>query len=58
MTDKSRLFRQLACSDMVRKAAQAKHQPIPNDDRIDALLKRLAEAGEARENGVPSQPSN
>jgi hypothetical protein len=44
MTDKSHVFRQLACSDMVRKAAQANHQPIPNDGRIDALLQRLSQA--------------
>ncbi|RVP47809.1 hypothetical protein [Sinorhizobium medicae] len=49
MADNSHVFRQLACSDMVRKAAQAhvKHQPIPNDDRIDSLLERLSQA-EAR----------
>jgi hypothetical protein len=29
---------------MVRKAAQANHQPIPNDARIDALLQRLSQA--------------
>lgn len=44
MTDRSHVFRQLACSDMVRKAAQANHQPIPNDARIDALLQRLSQA--------------
>ncbi len=44
MTDRSHVFRQLACSDMVRKAAQANHQPIPNDGRIDALLQRLSQA--------------
>ena len=44
MTDRSHAFRQLACSDMVRKAAQASHQPIPNDGRIDALLQRLSQA--------------
>jgi len=49
MTDNIALFRQVACSDMVRKAAQAhvKHQPIPNDDRINSLLERLSQA-EAR----------
>jgi len=49
MADNSHVFRQLACSDMVRKAAQAnvKHQPIPNDDRIASLLERLSQA-EAR----------
>jgi len=49
MTDRSHIFRQLACSDMVRKAAQAhvKHQPIQNDDRINSLLERLSQA-EAR----------
>lgn len=44
MTDRTHVFRQLACSDMVRKAAQANHQPIPNDARIDALLHRLSQA--------------
>ena len=44
MTDRSHMFRQLACSDMVRKAAQANHQPIPDDGRIDALLQRLSQA--------------
>lgn len=44
MTDNSHVFRQLACSDMVRKAAQANHQPILNDGRIDALLQRLSHA--------------
>lgn len=44
MTDRSHVFRQLACSDMVCKAAQANHQPIPNDARIDALLQRLSQA--------------
>ena len=44
MPDRSHVFRQLACSDMVRKAAQANHQPIPNDGRIDALLQRLSQA--------------
>lgn len=44
MTDRSHMFRQLACSDMVRKAAQANHQPIPDDGRIDALLQRLSAA--------------
>lgn len=46
MANNSHVFRQLACSDMVRKAAQAhvKHQPIPNDDRIDSLLERLSQA--------------
>jgi hypothetical protein len=49
MADNSHVFRQLACSDMVRKAAQAhvKHQPIPNDERINLLLERLSQA-EAR----------
>lgn len=46
MTDNTVIFRDLACSDMVRKALHnhAKHQPIANDDRIDSLLSRLAEA--------------
>jgi hypothetical protein len=46
MADNSHVFRQLASSDMVRKAAQAhvKHQPIPNDDRINSLLERLSQA--------------
>jgi ABC-type lipopolysaccharide export system ATPase subunit len=46
MADHPTIFRNLACSDMVRKALQnhAKHQPIANDDRIDSLLSRLAEA--------------
>lgn len=37
MTDNTVIFRDLACSDMVRKALHnhAKHQPIANDDRID-----------------------
>lgn len=49
MADNSHAFRQLACSNMVRKAAQAhvKHQPIQNADRIDSLLERLSQA-EAR----------
>lgn len=44
MTDRSHEFRQLACSDIGRKAVQANHQPIPNDGRIDALLRRLSQA--------------
>jgi hypothetical protein len=46
MTDNTVIFRDLACSDMVRKALHnhAKHQPIANDYRIDSLLSRLAEA--------------
>jgi hypothetical protein len=46
MTHNLAIFRNLACSDMVRKALQnhAKHQPIANDDGIDSLLSRLAEA--------------
>lgn len=46
MTDKFTVFRKLACSEMVRHALQnhPKHQPIAMDDRIDAQLKRLAEA--------------
>lgn len=46
MTDNPAIFRNLACSDMVRKALQnhAKHQPIANNDGIDSLLSRLAEA--------------
>jgi hypothetical protein len=46
MTDNPAIFRNVACSDMVRKALQnhAKHQPIANDDGIDSLLSRLAEA--------------
>ncbi len=31
-------------ADMVRKAAQANHQPILNDGRIEALLQRLSHA--------------
>ncbi|WP_267970761.1 hypothetical protein [Agrobacterium vitis] len=40
MADHPAIFRNLACSDMVRKALQnlAKHQPIANDDQIDSLL--------------------
>ncbi len=41
MTDNSHVFRQLACSDMVRKAAQANHQPILNDGRIDLPMSRI-----------------
>ncbi|MFN7089029.1 MAG: hypothetical protein ACK4P4_00495 [Allorhizobium sp.] len=46
MNDHPAMFRKLACSEMVRKAVQshAKHQPIANDDRINGLLHRLAEA--------------
>lgn len=46
MTDRFHIFRQLACSDVMRKAAQAhvKHQPIQNDDRINSLLERLSQA--------------
>lgn len=46
MIENTAIFRNLACSDMVRKALQnhAKHQPIAHDVRIDSLLSRLAEA--------------
>ncbi len=60
MADNSRVFRQLACSDMVRKAAQAdvKHQPIPNDDRIDSLLERLSQAEAGRSVPEEKDPQN
>ncbi|SSX47193.1 unnamed protein product [Ciceribacter sp. T2.26MG-112.2] len=41
---------------MVRKAAQASHQPIPNDGRIDALLQRLSQA-EQDSNGKATKGS-
>lgn len=49
MNDNPAMFRKLALSEMVRSAVQShvKHQPIANDDRIDALLSRLAEAERA-----------
>ncbi len=56
MTDGSHVFRQLACSDMIRKAAQANHEPIPNDRRIDALLQRLSQA-EQDSNGKATKGS-
>lgn len=60
MADNSRVFGQLACSDMVCKAAQAdvKHQPIPNDDRIDSLLERLSQAEAGRSVPEEKDPQN
>ena len=46
MTSSSDQFVRLASSDMVRRtlASDPRYQPVANDDRIDALLRRLAEA--------------
>jgi hypothetical protein len=46
MTSSSDQFVRLASSDMVRRALESNpgYQPVANDDRIDALLRRLAEA--------------
>ncbi|HZG27947.1 MAG TPA: hypothetical protein VE079_05745 [Ensifer sp.] len=59
MADQSKFFRQLASSDMVRKAAQRHErlQPIPDDDRIQSLLERLSEA-EKRSSTSSAQDQN
>lgn len=57
MKDKTHLFRQVTCNDMVRKVAQTTHQPLRNDERIDALLARLAEAEKVLESELPPQPT-
>jgi hypothetical protein len=59
MTDNAVIFRNLASSDMVRRAVQnhSKHQPIANDVGIDSLLSRLAgaKARAKRDEDLPTQ---
>lgn len=46
MASSSDQFVRLTSSDMARRALESNpvYQPVANDDRIDALLRRLAEA--------------
>jgi hypothetical protein len=56
MTDRSAVFKKLVRSDMVRSALQnhPKHQPIAMDDRMSALLGRLAKAEGTQDTQAPS----